>query len=160
MYSRRRLAVLVAAFTFIFSPAVALSAASPIVMSTEARVRAYFWDLPVMSAIAKCESEFMQFNSEGAVLRGGYRKSMIGIFQVAPLHTPKATALGIDIKTVEGNMAFARHLYEESGTRPWLASRSCWQHLPETSMKVDDATKIAMIQKQIDSIRLALEQLQ
>ena len=113
-----------------------------------------------MIAIAKCESEFTQFNALGTVLQGGYKNRMIGLYQIAPLHIPDATALGLNVKTTEGNMAFARHLYEQSGTRPWLASKWCWQHLPEAKMTLDNAAKIAMIQKKIESIKAALAELQ
>ena len=154
MYSHKRLAASFAAIALVLLPAVVSAE-----LSAEERVRQYFWDIPVMTAIAKCESEFRQFNSQGVALRGGYKKSMVGLFQIAPLHIPAATALNIDIKTMGGNMAFARHLYEQSGTRPWLASKWCWQDMPEARIVLDDETKIAMIQKQIDSIRLALEQL-
>lgn len=113
-----------------------------------------------MAAIASCESDFTQFRVDGSVLRGGYKGRMIGIYQIAPMHIPAATTLGLNVETTEGNMAFARHLYEESGTRPWAASEWCWHKLPEATAVVNDATKIAMIQKQIDSIKLALANLQ
>lgn len=155
MYSHPRLVVTFAALLCTVAPNLA-AAASGIASSTEDRVRAYFWDLPVMSAIAKCESEFTQFNHLGEVLRGGYLGRMIGVYQIAPMHIPEATSLGIDVTTLEGNMAFARHLYDQSGTRPWAASEWCWHTLPEATAVVDRSTKIAMIQKQIDSIRAAL----
>ena len=159
MYSRKRLAACLVALSTLFAPAFALAASPVVATSTEAQIRAYFWDIPVMAAIARCESDFTEFNPSGTVLHGGYKKSMIGIFQVAPLHIPEARSLGLDLNTVEGNMAYARYLYHENGTSPWLDSKWCWQNLPEASARVDDTTKLAMIQKQIDSIRATLARL-
>ncbi|HEY4520911.1 MAG TPA: hypothetical protein VJL57_00750 [Candidatus Paceibacterota bacterium] len=160
MYSYRRLAAFCIALTSLLSPAIATAALTMAASSTEAQVRTYFWDLPVMAAIAKCESEFTQYEASGNVLQGGYKGRMMGVYQIAPLHLPDAAMLGLDLETVEGNMAFARHLYEMSGTRPWEASRWCWQKLPEATAVVSHDTKIAMIQKQIDAIRLALTLMQ
>jgi hypothetical protein len=39
---------------------------------------------------------------------------------------PTAKLLGFDIYTVEGNIAYAKHLYEEQGSKPWQASAGCW----------------------------------
>ena len=159
MNFERPLAVFFTALTCaLFAPAFA-GAATPVATSTEAQVRTYFWDLPVMSAIARCESEFTQFNPSGTVLHGGYKKSMIGIYQIAPMHISEATSLGLDINTIAGNMAYARHLYDVNGTSPWLDSKWCWQKLPDATAVVDTDTKIAMIQKQIDSIKDALSQI-
>jgi hypothetical protein len=154
MYSKGRLAALLTVLA-LFSPALSYAATSS-ATTTEAQVRAYFWDLPVMSAIARCESEFTQFNPDGSVLHGGYKKSMIGIYQIAPMHIPEALALNLDVNTIEGNMGYARYLYTQNGTNPWLDSKWCWQNLPESSMVVDNKAKLAMIQKQIDSIQEAI----
>jgi hypothetical protein len=92
----------------------------------ESKVRAYFADIPVMVAIAKCESKFRQFDHSGEPLDGG-AGGMIGIFQInGAVHKSYAASLGFDIDTVEGNLGYARHLYEESGTGPWDSSASCW----------------------------------
>ncbi|HYE22569.1 MAG TPA: peptidoglycan-binding protein [Verrucomicrobiae bacterium] len=85
----------------------------------EALVRASFPDMPAMIDIAKCESGYRQFNSNGTVLRGGGGK-YVGIFQIdEQLHTSRAQSMAIDILTIEGNMAYARYLYFASGTNPW-----------------------------------------
>ncbi|RJQ33766.1 hypothetical protein C4568_03895 [Candidatus Parcubacteria bacterium] len=153
MYSNRRAAAFFVALTSLLSPAICFAG------TTEDRIREYFWDLPVMAAIAQCESEFTQYNASGATLQGGYKGRMIGAYQIAPLHLPDAQALGLDVMTLEGNMAFARHLYEVSGTRPWDASKWCWQKLPEASAVVPHDVKLAMIQKQLDAIKAALDKL-
>lgn len=86
----------------------------------EARVREAFADAPEMVPIAKCESGIRQFAADGSVLRGGPGGRYVGIFQVdEPLHRAWAATLGFDILTVEGNIGYARHLYEAKGTRPW-----------------------------------------
>jgi hypothetical protein len=91
-----------------------------------AAVASYFGDIPVMIAIAKCESGPRQFQSPGVPLHGG-NGSMIGIFQLdQTIHTAPALALGFDINTVEGNMSYARYLYGIEGTEPWISSFGCW----------------------------------
>lgn len=88
----------------------------------EKRVREYFADVPVMIEIARCESKFRQFTDSGSVLRGGGSGGMIGIFQFYEIvHAQAALVLGFDITTVEGNIGYARHLYEQSGTKPWAS---------------------------------------
>lgn len=93
----------------------------------ETQVRNFFADAPIMIDIARCESRFRQFNESGEPLYGGYAGKMVGIFQVySDIHNAAARAMGIDIETPEGNMSYARHLYEAQGTRPWLSSSHCW----------------------------------
>ncbi len=100
----------------------------------EAQVRAYFSDVPVMAEIAACESKFTQFGKADTALRGGMSGKMIGIFQIyEDIHAEYAKGLGMDIYTVEGNLAYARRLYEREGTKPWLSSFPCW------GKKVDSA---------------------
>ncbi len=88
----------------------------------EKRVRELFAFAPVMIEIARCESKFRQFTDNGNVLRGGGNAGMIGVFQFyEAIHATPALALGFDITTTEGNLGYARHLYTESGTRPWAS---------------------------------------
>ncbi len=92
----------------------------------EARVRSYFADIPVMIAIADCESKFRQFDSTGAPLNGG-AGGMIGVFQIySDVHSAFALSKGFDITTVDGNLGYARYLYENEGTNPWISSFPCW----------------------------------
>src|SRR6185503_1444487 len=95
----------------------------------EARVRQYFADIPVMANIAKCESGFRQYDGNGLPLFDP-SYSMIGAFQVAAAHMPEALSMGMDITTLEGNMAYARYLYQNGGTDPWLDSFQCWGSMP------------------------------
>lgn len=87
--------------------------------NVEAQVREYFKDIPVMSDIAKCETSFRQFKSNGEALfdaSGMY----IGIFQINErTHIMTAWAQGFNLYTVEGNMGYAKYLYSKSGTAPW-----------------------------------------
>ena len=113
-------------------------------VESEKRVHEYFKDLPVMIEIARCESEFRQYVDSGAVLRGGSAGGMIGIFQFfESVHTVPAKALGFDLATVDGNLGYARHLYEAQGTTPWNPAKSCWDKAPtKTSIKNTDSAKL------------------
>jgi hypothetical protein len=92
----------------------------------ETAVRSYFADIPVMIEIARCESGFRQFDAAGNALDGG-AGGMIGVFQIHERsHQAEANALGLDIRTREGNLAYARHLYEAEGTDPWISAYPCW----------------------------------
>ena len=95
----------------------------------ESRVRQYFADVPVMANIAKCESGFRQYGSDGLPLFDP-SYSMIGAFQVSAAHLPEALTMGMDVTTLEGNMAYARYLYNAGGTDPWLDSFQCWGNMP------------------------------
>ncbi len=103
----------------------------------EAKVRQDFADIPVMIKIAKCESDFTQYDSTGHPMYGG-TGGMVGVFQVAAaVHTEAAQNLSFDINTLDGNLAYARYLYENEGTGPWLASSRCWNpSAPTVVLKV------------------------
>src|ERR1700677_1044484 len=65
-----------------------------------ADVQAYFADIPVMIAIAKCESGPRQFAADGTPLYAGTDDLMVGVFQIdSSIHTAPALALGFDITT-------------------------------------------------------------
>lgn len=111
----------------------------------ETKVRAYFTDAPIMIEIAKCESNFRQFTDAGNVFYGGQGQGMIGIFQFyESIHKTAAATLGYDLATVDGNIAYAKHLYKEQGVTPW---QSC---VPATVPVLDANTqKRIEIMKQI-----------
>lgn len=115
-------------------PAVEAQSKFVSVVESEARVRQYFADVPAMILIAKCESGFRQFTNDGQVLRS--RTGLyLGVFQVdEKLHTDWAKSLGMDIYTLDGNLAYARHLYQSSGTRPWP---SCALSTATAALKID-----------------------
>lgn len=81
----------------------------------------------VLVDIARCESNYHQFNKDGDVVRGVINNSDVGVMQInEKYHADSAKKLGLDIYTVEGNVAYAKHLYEEQGTAPWSSSAKCW----------------------------------
>lgn len=96
-------------------------------IEVEGEVREYFEDEPVMAEIARCESHFQHWEAPGVVLKNKEGSSATGVFQImASVHAPEANVLGYDLEDLHGNMAYARHLYEQQGTAPWNASRYCW----------------------------------
>ncbi len=148
-------------------PFVLLTAGSPAeaatASSTEAEVREYFADIPVMIEIARCESKFRQFTDSGNVLRGGMSGGMVGVFQFyESIHTGAAKALGFDLATLEGNMAYARHVYNAQGTAPWDSAKFCWDVLTSsTSLSSTDRTRLlAQINTLTKLITLLKQQLE
>lgn len=96
----------------------------------ESRIRSYFADIPHMIAIARCESDFMHYDLLGNVVAGGTKNGMLGVYQInAKVHQKTAREMGLDITTLDGNLAYARYLYEQNGTDPWLSSMPCWNDL-------------------------------
>jgi len=94
----------------------------------ESQVRLYFADTPIMAEVIKCESHFRQFNADGTTFRGIVNNQDVGIAQVNEYyHAKRAKKLGYDIYTVDGNMAYAKLLYQEEGTDPWISSAPCWK---------------------------------
>jgi soluble lytic murein transglycosylase-like protein len=107
-------------------PVLHVPAPMPVVQTVEEYVREYYDDVPVLAEIASCESQFRQFDNNGNVIKNA-NSSAVGIMQImSSIHDPVADKLGLDIYTIQGNLAYARYLYEESGTAPWNASKSCW----------------------------------
>lgn len=93
----------------------------------ESEVRLYFKDAPIMAEVVKCESRFRQFEADGSVIRGKVNNKDVGLGQINEYyHSERAKKLGLDLHTVEGNLAYAKLLYEEEGTRPWKSSAPCW----------------------------------
>ena len=67
----------------------------------------------------------------GAHLKNKEGSSAIGKYQIlASDHEERAKKMGFDIRTEEGNEAYARVLYQESGTKHWEVdprSKTCWE---------------------------------
>ena len=106
--------------------------AMPQSQSVEGYVREYFADIPVMIAVAQCESRFRQYDKDGSVLRGEVIHEDVGVMQVnETYHKAVADKLGLNLHTMQGNVAYARYLYEKEGTAPWSASKKCWNKKPE-----------------------------
>jgi hypothetical protein len=93
----------------------------------EAEVRDHFKDVPIMVEIARCESTFRQFDPETGRPLKNPESSATGVLQLmASYHREPAKEMGYDIDTLEGNLAYGEMLYQEQGTTPWNASRTCW----------------------------------
>jgi hypothetical protein len=93
----------------------------------EKYLRAQYAATPILVEIARCESTFAQFDENGKVIRGRVNPKDVGVMQINErYHAESAAALGYDLHTIEGNVAYAKHLYEESGVAPWKASAKCW----------------------------------
>lgn len=107
-------------------------------VSTEAYVRSYFSDLPIMIEVARCESHFRQIDRNGKVLRGKENRFDVGVMQINEIyHADTAKKLGFDIYTVEGNTAFARYLYEKNGIKDWKPSWDCSTKVNQLAMRTD-----------------------
>lgn len=95
--------------------------------NTEAIVRDYFADVPVMAEIARCESGFRHTLSDGSVLTGRVDSADTGVMQINKrYHQATANAMDLNLDNIYDNMAYARHLYDTQGLRPWTSSAGCW----------------------------------
>jgi hypothetical protein len=104
----------------------ALTQPMPKAQTVQQYVETYFADEPVMIAIAGCESNFRQYDTNGTILKNDH-SSAKGIFQImTSIHAARAADLGLDIYTMQGNAAYAKYLFDQSGTVPWNASKACW----------------------------------
>ena len=127
-------------------------------VAVEKQVRDYFADMPVMIAIARCESNFRQFTDSGLPFRGGAGGEMVGVFQFyEQFHTAAAKALGFDLNTLEGNIGYAKHVYAQEGTTPWSA---CVPVTPvlvdaQTTLKIELLTKLIGLLQQLLALELA-----
>lgn len=144
------------------TPAQVIPVATPVQNTNdglEARVRLYFSDASLMAEIARCESGFRQFNSNGNPLDGG-AGGMIGLFQInAGVHAKYAKSINMDIYTVDGNLAYARKLYQEEGTNPWLSSFSCWHVDSNTSGALGTLTQdllLGTISPEVKALQIML----
>ncbi len=115
--------------------ATSTSQSAPIVVSstftsnqsTEEVIREYFKDDPLLVDIARCESHFRQFNKDGSVHRGVVNNKDVGAMQINEhYHLETSKKKGYDIYTLEGNLKYARDLYDRQGPQPWISSSPCW----------------------------------
>ncbi len=93
----------------------------------EKYVRDQYSSDPILVDIARCESTFRQFDTTGHVIRGKVNSADVGVMQInEKYHSDKAVELGLNIYTIEGNLAYAKYLYERDGAQPWISSSKCW----------------------------------
>lgn len=86
-----------------------------------------FIETPILLEIARCESTLTHYDRNGQVIRGRVNRADVGVMQInEKYHLEDSKEMGIDIYTVEGNVAYAKHLYSKSGSNPWSASEPCW----------------------------------
>ncbi len=109
------------------TPVIQVTSTLAIANPTEMAVREYFKDSPLLIDIARCESTFRQFNKDGSLKRGKVNNKDVGVMQINEhYHLETSIKKGFDIYTLEGNMAYARHLYDREGAQPWISSSPCW----------------------------------
>lgn len=91
-------------------------------------VKEYFSDTPILAEVARCESTFRQLSLNGDVLRGNVNANDVGVMQInEKYHSKQAVELGHDIYSLNGNLTYARYLYEKEGLKPWYSSSKCWK---------------------------------
>lgn len=89
------------------------------------KIREFFPDEPRMVDVARCESTMRQFDKNGDVVRSG--TDDVGVFQINEyFHRETAARMGMDIYTTDGNISYARYLYDKNGLHDWSASKPCW----------------------------------
>ena len=95
--------------------------------AVEKYLREQYADTPILVKIARCESTFSQFDKNGEVVRGKVNRADVGVMQInEKYHSEKADKLGYNLHTIDGNIAYAKYLYEKYGAQPWRASSKCW----------------------------------
>lgn len=109
---------------------LAAKAIQPVTL--EQYVREYFKEVPLMAEIARCESRFRHLDERGKVLRGELSEEDVGVMQINEFyHEDTAKVLGLNLHTLDGNLAYARWLYSKEGFTPWYSSSKCWQRSQE-----------------------------
>jgi peptidoglycan hydrolase-like protein with peptidoglycan-binding domain len=129
---------------------------TPIAVKQEAQK--VFQDAPVLVNVAKCESGFRQYtNASGAVLHGGTGNDMIGVMQInSNVHTGTAASLGDNINTLDGNLEYAKYLYDKEGTAPWISSSPCWKTMVVKPIHISSSFPITQSEAKANLGRIAL----
>jgi hypothetical protein len=106
--------------------------------NVERFLKDYFSDIPLLAKIGACESHNRQYDSHGNVLRGEKTPLDRGVMQInLGYHQDTMEKMGLDVNSIDDNVAFARYLYEKFGAKPWASSQACWSK----SMNSDLAKK-------------------
>lgn len=88
-------------------------------------IREVFGPNSVMEQVAVCESGMRQFDANGEVIVGKVTPDR-GLYQIAPkYHLVNASKMGLDLDTLQGNILYAKYLYDRNGIKDWSASRAC-----------------------------------
>lgn len=93
---------------------------------------AYGVDPELAIAIIDCEGERYKEsgNHKNLDKNGNVWSTDIGWFQINNYYNEEpARRLGIDIYTETGNLVYGIWMLKTQGTKPWIASRSCWKKL-------------------------------
>lgn len=94
--------------------------------TVHARIEQTFGANSPMIEIARCESGLRQFKAPSVVLRNPVTPD-VGVFQInVDYHLATAKKMGINIYSLDGNIAYAKYLYDKNGVRDWTASKPCW----------------------------------
>src|SRR3989338_2804861 len=111
-------------------------------LTLEEYVRLYYHDAPILAEIARCESRFRHTGEDGKVIRGEASREDVGVMQINEFyHEERAEKLGLNLHTLQGNLAYAKWLYGKEGTLPWYSSAKCWQR-PDALARVNARTAI------------------
>ena len=82
-----------------------------------------------MLAIAFCESSLNPRAVNENIKDGKVWSRDYNLFQINDYyHEESAKKMGLDIKTVSGNIKYARHLYDRNHLVDWSASKGCWSN--------------------------------
>jgi hypothetical protein len=100
-----------------------------------AKDRAYELLEPQLKKICACESTGdpdgipQHYERDGVtVLTGRVTPADKGMCQISlDYHKKNAERMNLNVEDPFDNVAYANWLYEQEGTRPWNASRKCWQ---------------------------------
>ena len=80
-------------------------------------------DAPVMIKISACESG-LRHTKNGEVIKS--KTGDGGVFQINQVHNKRLEELKLNPDVLEDNIAYAKILFDENGTRDWYMSRKCW----------------------------------
>jgi hypothetical protein len=93
-----------------------------------ARLNREFRHAPELIRVAHCESSSKHIDEKtGAAVRGKKTPADVGVMQInLTYHGERLARLGLDPERFADNIHYALLLYREQGTKPWSASRHCW----------------------------------
>jgi hypothetical protein len=85
-------------------------------LTLEEYVRLYYYKTPILAEIARCESRFRHTGADGRVIRGEASWEDVGVMQINEFyHEDRAKKLGMNLHTLDGNLAYAKCLYGKEG---------------------------------------------